>query len=67
MVEEDAVGPNTIPEVSHRPSKEPIRVEDDIEGRAETPSDQIENDADRRILEDMPNQAKEGTKKKRVI
>ncbi|ONK71500.1 uncharacterized protein A4U43_C04F9290 [Asparagus officinalis] len=54
-VEEDVVDPSTIPKVSRRPGKEPIGVDDGIEGRAETPSDQIENGADRRILEDMPN------------
>ncbi|ONK77842.1 uncharacterized protein A4U43_C02F11300 [Asparagus officinalis] len=42
-VEEDVIGPSTILEASHHPGKETIRVDDDVEGRAETPSDQIEN------------------------
>ncbi|ONK60533.1 uncharacterized protein A4U43_C08F19590 [Asparagus officinalis] len=44
-IEEDAVGLSTIPKASHRPGKEPIGVDDGIEGRGGTPLDQMENDA----------------------
>ncbi|ONK55185.1 uncharacterized protein A4U43_UnF6680 [Asparagus officinalis] len=44
-VEEDVVGPSTILEASRRPDKEPIGVDDGVEGRAKTPSDQIEKDS----------------------
>ncbi|ONK80191.1 uncharacterized protein A4U43_C01F14910 [Asparagus officinalis] len=54
-VEEDVVSPNTIPEASCHPGKEPIRVDDGVKGRAKTPSNQMENGADGRILEDMPS------------
>ncbi|ONK59803.1 uncharacterized protein A4U43_C08F10870 [Asparagus officinalis] len=54
-VEEDVVGSSTIPEASRRPGKESIGMDNVVEGRAETPSDQIENGADGRILEDMPS------------
>ncbi|ONK60050.1 uncharacterized protein A4U43_C08F13670 [Asparagus officinalis] len=53
VVEEDAVGPNANLEASRHPGKEPIGVDDAIEGRAGTPSNQMENGADGRILEDM--------------
>ncbi|ONK77933.1 uncharacterized protein A4U43_C02F12460 [Asparagus officinalis] len=52
-IEEDAISPSITPEASRRPDKEPIGVDDTIKGRAETLSDQIENGADGRILEDM--------------
>ncbi|ONK65512.1 uncharacterized protein A4U43_C07F37870 [Asparagus officinalis] len=55
VVEEDAVGPSANPEASRRPSKELIGVDDSIEGRAGTPSNQMENGVDGRILEDMPS------------
>ncbi|ONK54791.1 uncharacterized protein A4U43_UnF11260 [Asparagus officinalis] len=54
-VEEDAVGLSTILEASRHPGKEPIGMNDNTEGRAKTPSDQIENGVDGRILEDMPS------------
>ncbi|ONK79941.1 uncharacterized protein A4U43_C01F12060, partial [Asparagus officinalis] len=54
-IEEDVFGHSTNPKVSRRPGKEPIGVDDGVEGRAETPSDQMENGADWRILEDMPS------------
>ncbi|ONK71707.1 uncharacterized protein A4U43_C04F11530 [Asparagus officinalis] len=44
-VEEDAVGPSTMPEPSRRPGKKPMGMEDSVEGRAGTPSDQMENGA----------------------
>ncbi|ONK60232.1 uncharacterized protein A4U43_C08F15800 [Asparagus officinalis] len=52
-VKEDVIGLGTIPEASRHPGKESIGVDDDVEGRAETPLDQMENSADGRILEDM--------------
>ncbi|ONK78323.1 uncharacterized protein A4U43_C02F17310 [Asparagus officinalis] len=52
-VKEDVVGPSTIPEASHHPGKEPIKVDDSIEGRTGTLSNQMENGASGRILEDM--------------
>ncbi|ONK72845.1 uncharacterized protein A4U43_C04F23850 [Asparagus officinalis] len=42
-IEEDAVSPSIILEASRHPCKEPIGVNDGVEGRAETPSNQIEN------------------------
>nr|ABD63090.1 hypothetical protein 17.t00017 [Asparagus officinalis] len=66
-VEEDVYGPSTIPEVSRRPGNESIRVDDDIEGRAKTPSDQIENGADGRILEDIPSAEAESEKHHRMM
>ncbi|ONK63755.1 uncharacterized protein A4U43_C07F18600 [Asparagus officinalis] len=52
-VKEDAIGPSTIPEASRHPGKEPIGVEDGIEGIVKTPSNQMENGVGGRILEDM--------------
>ncbi|ONK64246.1 uncharacterized protein A4U43_C07F23640 [Asparagus officinalis] len=54
-IEDDAVSPSSMPKSSRHPGKEPIRVDDDIEGRARTPSDQMKNGAGGRILEDMPS------------
>ncbi|ONK60414.1 uncharacterized protein A4U43_C08F18180 [Asparagus officinalis] len=53
VVDEDTVGPSTNPKTSRHPGKEPIGMDDDVEGRAV--SDQLENGADRRILEDIPS------------
>nr|ABD63152.1 hypothetical protein 20.t00004 [Asparagus officinalis] len=52
-VEEDVVGPSTIPKASRRPKKELIGMDNSVERRAETPSDQMDNGTDGRILEDM--------------
>ncbi|ONK73104.1 uncharacterized protein A4U43_C04F27300, partial [Asparagus officinalis] len=49
VVEEDAVGPSTNSEASHRPGKEPIRMDYVVEGRDETPSNHMKNGADGRI------------------
>ncbi|ONK69069.1 uncharacterized protein A4U43_C05F18960 [Asparagus officinalis] len=57
VVDEDAVGPSTNPEASHCPGKEPIGVNNIVEGRGGTSSEQIENGADGRILEDIPSVA----------
>ncbi|ONK80213.1 uncharacterized protein A4U43_C01F15180 [Asparagus officinalis] len=43
VVDEDAVSPSTILEASRRPGKEPIGMDDGVEGRSGTPLDQIEN------------------------
>ncbi|ONK70132.1 uncharacterized protein A4U43_C05F30590 [Asparagus officinalis] len=57
--DEDAIG-STILEASCHPGKEPIEVDDGVKGRARTPSDQIENGVDERILKDMPSFCPEG-------
>ncbi|ONK72735.1 uncharacterized protein A4U43_C04F22630 [Asparagus officinalis] len=54
-VNEDTVDPSTNLEASRHPGKEPIGANDVVEGRARTPSEQMDNGADGRILEDMPS------------
>ncbi|ONK63940.1 uncharacterized protein A4U43_C07F20480 [Asparagus officinalis] len=49
VIKENAVGPSSMPKSSCRPSKELIGMDDSVEARAGTLSNQMKNDASERI------------------
>ncbi|ONK69628.1 uncharacterized protein A4U43_C05F25030 [Asparagus officinalis] len=53
-IEEDDVGPSSMPQSSRHPGKEPVGVEN-VDGRAGTLPDHEENGTNERILGEIPN------------